>query len=629
MVRKETKQTKKTVEKVSKKNVKKRATKVKPDVKTPPVFPEISSKEVVLKSSPNKETQETLGMLKQFHDSKSAPHAQIQAYAGTGKTFSLIVGVVKTLAPNAWKTFCSHLGTEPIPSTEQKAIWDRMNESLGIRSVTYCAFNKSIVNEFSEKWGWAVQLLSQHNVNLKFSTVNSLGNSVLTEHFGRGLKLDKFFIQDLACDVLGMPESMVNDKYPSLLSQIRSLSDLIKLTMVGWTKEHGFDAHNITQEDLDELAAKFDLELGYPDVLLPTLREAMNRCVNVQDNMVVDFNDQNWIPVVKSLPVSKADLLLVDEGQDLPRCKQEFALRAGKRIFIVGDSRQAIYGFAGADVESMPRMQKLLSVEKPLKLTETRRCSKAVVEEARKIVPDFRAHESNKEGSVKTVTMNAYVPLVKEGDMCLCRVNAPLIGQALKFLKMGKKAVVRGKNFGAQLATFIEKLSKHSDTPENLIKAVEAWAETERKRESAKKRPSEGKLSIIEDKKDCVISFTKECSTTKDILTKIRSIFSGKECPRCRGRYDEEILECFKCKCPLVEPKGIMFSSVHKAKGLEANNVFILIPRGAGMPHPMAKSKWQLEQEMNLKYVAITRAIENLTWVTDSSAPLSKEEEDD
>ncbi|KKK71001.1 hypothetical protein LCGC14_2918360, partial [marine sediment metagenome] len=55
---------------------------------------------------------------------------------------------------------------------------------------------------------------------------------------------------------------------------------------------------------------------------------------------------------------------------------------------------------------------------------------------------------------------------------------------------------------------------------------------------------------------------------------------------------------------------------VHKAKGLEAKRVFILQPKGAEMPHKMAKSKWQIEQEWNCLYIAITRAIEELIYVS-------------
>ena len=61
---------------------------------------------------------------------------------------------------------------------------------------------------------------------------------------------------------------------------------------------------------------------------------------------------------------------------------------------------------------------------------------------------------------------------------------------------------------------------------------------------------------------------------------------------------------------------GIKLSSIHKAKGLESDRVFLLQPEGAECPHPMAKSAWQREAEMCILYVAITRAKKELIYVS-------------
>jgi DNA helicase-2/ATP-dependent DNA helicase PcrA len=61
--------------------------------------------------------------------------------------------------------------------------------------------------------------------------------------------------------------------------------------------------------------------------------------------------------------------------------------------------------------------------------------------------------------------------------------------------------------------------------------------------------------------------------------------------------------------------EGIRLSSIHKAKGLEANRVVLLQLPGASIPHSAAKTDWQKQQERNLLYVAITRAITTLTYV--------------
>ena len=56
-------------------------------------------------------------------------------------------------------------------------------------------------------------------------------------------------------------------------------------------------------------------------------------------------------------------------------------------------------------------------------------------------------------------------------------------------------------------------------------------------------------------------------------------------------------------------------STVHQAKGLEGHNVYILEPQL--MPHPLAKSMHEKKQERNIEYVALTRTMNGLVYVTD------------
>jgi len=57
----------------------------------------------------------------------------------------------------------------------------------------------------------------------------------------------------------------------------------------------------------------------------------------------------------------------------------------------------------------------------------------------------------------------------------------------------------------------------------------------------------------------------------------------------------------------------VQLSTVHKAKGLEAERVFILRPDL--MPHPAAKSADDMQTEANVEYVAITRTLNELRYV--------------
>lgn len=322
-----------------------------------------------------------------------------------------------------------------------------------------------------------------------------------------------------------------------------------------------------------------------------------------------------------------ANGILVHNCQDLNRCQQALAKKAGKRLILVGDSKQAIYGFAGADSESMDRMKRELGIDdsdpqqalaevegsKPgcvvLPLTVTRRCGKAIVDEARKLVPEFEAHESNGSGKVSIAKYDDkspagvyprpeaiagdghYVSRVQDGDMILCRVNAPLVSQCFRFLRAGRRANIQGRDIGQGLISTVTKLKAASVV--DLIGKLSDWLHAETAKENAKRNPSEGRLIALQDRHDCLCCFADGAETVDGVVKKITDIFTDDR-----------------------NGTGIKLSSIHKAKGLESKRVFFLTPKGGECPHPMAKSAWQRGQEMNLRYVAITRAIEELIFVS-------------
>ena len=68
---------------------------------------------------------------------------------------------------------------------------------------------------------------------------------------------------------------------------------------------------------------------------------------------------------------------------------------------------------------------------------------------------------------------------------------------------------------------------------------------------------------------------------------------------------------------------AVMLSTAHKSKGLEANRVLILLPNKLPLKY-VHQQDWQLKQEWNLKYVAITRARKELIFVDLTEAELMK-----
>jgi len=106
-----------------------------------------------------------------------------------------------------------------------------------------------------------------------------------------------------------------------------------------------------------------------------------------------DFDDMIYWPVVKNIPLTQYDYVFVDEGQDLNAIQIELIARLMKppasdgtirsRLVIVGDRRQAIYGFRGAGIGALEYLaQRFQCTELPLSVSF--RCARNIVLEAQK-----------------------------------------------------------------------------------------------------------------------------------------------------------------------------------------------------------------------------------------------------
>lgn len=504
-----------------------------------------------------------------------APHLIVEARAGTGKTTTLIEGM----------KVMKGISTTIIPSPQQAAVWEQMASSRGAGSVCFVAFNKSIATELQKRVPMGCSAMTMH----------SMGFKAVQATFGR-VGVNQYRVQDIISEIMGRDIRELRRTKMEVLKATESLVGLCKMNLVG---DHTAKGTMIGRDDLWDLASYYDIDLnGNATEVFSLVPQVLERCKDVARDRVIDFDDMVWLPVALNLSMTKYDVLLVDEAQDLNRCQQQLAMKAGTRLILCGDPKQAIYGFAGADCESMSRMQKILEATDRgcvhLPLTVTRRCGKAIVAEAQKIVPDFGYWETNPEGKISQAEYSgdkAYHTGVLDGDMLLCRVNAPLVSQCFRFLRAGRKATIQGRDVGQGLISTIKKC-KAADIAE-LSAKLSDWLHAETMKETAKRNPNENKLIALQDRVDCLYCFMEGQSTVDGVIEKINSVFTdAKDSP------------------------GIRLSSIHKAKGLEAKRVFFLMPDGAGCPHSMAKTKWAIEQEWNLRYVAVTRAIEELIYVS-------------
>src|SRR5690606_32961420 len=178
-----------------------------------------------------------------------------------------------------------------------------------------------------------------------------------------------------------------------------------------------------------------------------------------KDTARVDFDDMIWMPVVLGLKLNRYDRVFIDETQDLNAAQIELALGAckdGGRICAVGDDRQAIYAFRGADSQAIPNIVARLQA-KELYLSVTYRCALSIVKQAQNYVPDLQAASNAAEGVVTFADNDHMMREVRPGDFILSRTNAPLVRTCLQLIRERRPATIQGRDIGAGLIALIKK----------------------------------------------------------------------------------------------------------------------------------------------------------------------------
>jgi len=450
-------------------------------------------------------------------------HLIVKAGAGTGKTTTIVEAA--TLLPQGTKA-------------------------------AFLAFNKSIATELAERLPTDVEAKTFHAFG--FAAIRAAGVKT---------KVNGYKVNNIIKDLLGA------DFYAAPLKKLVSL---IKGSLI-----EGNDRKAINRL-IDEYNINFNSERE-EEIAIQAIPSILTMCKT--QTHLIDFDDMIWLPLVNNYPFPKYDVLFVDEAQDFNESQREMISKCvnGGRCIIVGDKNQAIYGFRGADSNSINLFRQRLEkgdrkiTELPLSITW--RCPNSVVKEANRYVKDFTAPDFAIDGSV--VVEAPFLP--EKNDMVLCRYNAPLVSAFYDLISQGKSAYVLGRDMTKGLITAVQKVSKNNNMGVEEFKQL-FEQDFNYNYNRLLQQNKEHQAMALDDKKDCIMIFVNKATTVGGIIEEIKRVFDGND-------------------------KGdIMLSTVHKAKGLEADNVYILATER--MPHPFGN-----EEENNICYVAITRAKKNLFFV--------------
>jgi DNA helicase-2/ATP-dependent DNA helicase PcrA len=470
-----------------------------------------------------------------------------------------------------------------IPSKYQEAIFDFvkcgtghgiLNAAAGaakttslLKSLTYipktkrvifCAFSNTIVDELKTKIP----------VNCRASTVHSIGYQSLMIA-GYKSKIEKFKQGMIFDQIVRRDKLTVPDDY---FFSVRDTVSFMKGMMLPETTE-----------SIEEILELHDIDPGYDRELFDHLvLESLK--ISVLQKHIVDFDDMMWIPLKLKLYIPQYDFVFIDELQDLNMSQVEITLKLcapGGRIIAAGDENQSMYGFRGAATDAMSSTAAILNATQ-LPLSISYRCPISHIKLAQSYVPSIEQAPNAKEGLIKDIDGEEFLNIIQPGDMCICRNNAPLVDYAFDALDKGYKINIRGQDIGHGLQAIVKRMNARNIL--DLHVKLKIWRDAEiLKLITEKKNPER-----IEDKYKALMSLSKHATDVKELLVYIKKLFSD-------------------------ENKEIVFSSIHRAKGLEANRIFII--KFDLIPSRWAKLDWEIQQEQNIAYVAVTRSKSELYFV--------------
>ncbi len=497
-------------------------------------------------------------------------HIVVNAGPGTGKTWTMVQGVL------------------------------RLPKSVKVRGV---AFNKHIAVEMSGK------LAASGCMNAQFVTCHSAGNTILKREF-RGVTIDDGKMRAIL-EKLSPEPQFGKSEWRRTLNLAAKLAGFVKNYLIdyrapGFAEEmerladhHGLDFKSVSHGAY--VRSSMDKPLANIYDAIDLVPRALDRC-KYEASSVIDYDDMVWLPIVLGLSFDRCDMLIGDEQQDSNAVQHEFMMRMGDgaRIVVVGDKHQAIYGFRGAHESSMEVLTEALRSSqrgvREFPLTITRRCPKLHVMMAQQLYPDIVALEDAPLGEIDVLDADDAHNHMALGDLVLCRVNKELIGCAYKLMKRGVRPLIKGRDFGKGILSFLKTLSESANTAypgtipemERLHKALDAYRREELDKLLPLGEKAEGRVEMLNDKCSCMSEMLANSANVVELRDRITKLF---------GLDSDE------------DPKMsdvVTLGTVHRTKGLEAARVFVLAPEL--MPHPAARKRHELVCERNLAWVAVTRA---------------------
>ena len=452
----------------------------------------------------------------------------------------------------------------------------------------FLAFNKSIVNTLQEK--------VKNYSNCYVKTMHSLGFAILRRNLGDNIEKNDYKYRSYIKSNINELTSIQNEHLTT--SQVNEYIDSI-------TKLVDFARFNLAQSEneIEKIARRYDIPINFDEAFV--VKKVLKW--GKENPNVIDYTDMVWLPVELSLrPIGlQYDWIFADEVQDFSLLYNQLMFKCfkrGTRFIGVGDERQSINQFAGSSTEAFQYLCSYPNTQ-VFELPITYRCPTSVVDMAKEYVGNIQARENAPVGEIR---YDCKIKDLKDGDMVLARTKAPLLKLYTKLLRKKIQCYIKGSDIGLNLIKMLENIDKEELNQDLTKDGVFVHLFDNLFTERNKLMRNYG-LS----KDDATLT-----SNIMERYDSINSLLTLSERLTTKTKLIKNIENIFK-----EENNGIILSTIHKAKGLEADNVYILCR--SSMPSKLAHSDWERQQEENLIYVAITRPKQILGFISEKEIPVS------
>lgn len=503
----------------------------------------------------------------------------------------------------------------------------------------YIAFNASVVEEFKKKI---------KNPKTKVMTMHSLAYSIMLYNVEQESKDSGEKPKGFGSQRSKRTVSLDNFKPHKILDEeiTKRYGRYIEFAKRVFLKDNYINLYNLCRLTLTDMSSNKDVsrliddhvlflyygEEGYsaPDIseITSTLKilDTKSR-QQFETQGVIDFTDMLWITFNK-LKYDNWEVpywalytnIYCDEVQDFSNIQLnflKFIKRTKGRYVFIGDFHQAIYNFAGANAQAFNQIPKMFAPVKTFDLPICYRCAKSHLSRVNREygIPILPCDDAPM-GFVKTIDKSKISEYAKAGDMVISRKNKWIAEVVLDLARNGTPIFIEDKEMVGAIKRQI--LSSKCTSVGTLKKFLQKVISNYNKKlfEIVSKNIREG--GHEEEHLEAVTETNSKIDNTSFLLEILEGYLEHHASSDSISKFSNFIDKLLNTT---PSPNCVRLCSIHKAKGLEATNVFVL--NEAKINYDFRNSKEQNVQEKNLSYIATTRAKEGLYLVKEPSKTIT------